>query len=75
MQSSPSCLFQGKITGRALPLTIILLLGPSLITAVFVCHLTSCGGLSENGLHWLLYMNTRLPVGGIAWEGLGGVAL
>ena len=33
-----------------------------------------CGGLNENGLQGLIYLNALSPVAGIVWEGLGGVA-
>ena len=29
---------------------------------------------AENGPHRLVYVNDCLPVGGIVWEGLGGVS-
>lgn len=35
----------------------------------------SCGGLNENGLYRLMYLNALSPVGELIWEGLGGVTL
>ena len=35
----------------------------------------SSGGLNERGLRRLRDLNTRFPVGGTVWGGLGGVAL
>jgi hypothetical protein len=32
-----------------------------------------CGGLNKNGPHRLTHVNPLSPVGGIIWEGLGGV--
>lgn len=34
-----------------------------------------CDSLSENGLHMLLSLTVRFPVGGNVWERLGDVAL
>lgn len=34
-----------------------------------------CGGLNKNGPNKLIGLNVWSPVGGIVWEGLGGVAL
>lgn len=34
-----------------------------------------CGGLNENGLHRLIYLNTWSPSYGTIWERLRGVAL
>lgn len=38
-------------------------------------YLPRCGGLHENHPQRLTYLNTCSPVGGTAWEGLGGMAL
>ena len=32
---------------------------------------TECGGLNENGLHGLIYLNAWFTVYGTVWEGLG----
>ena len=34
-----------------------------------------CSGLNKIDPYRLIYLNTYPPVGGIVWEGLGGVAL
>ena len=34
-----------------------------------------CGGLNENGLHRLIYLNAWSAVGRTVWEGLEGVVL
>ena len=34
-----------------------------------------CGGLNENGPHWLICLSAWSLAGGTVWEGLGGVVL
>jgi hypothetical protein len=34
-----------------------------------------CGGLNENGLHRLIFLNIWSPVSGTVWECLGGLTL
>jgi hypothetical protein len=34
-----------------------------------------CDSLNEDGSHRLIYLNTWSSVGGVVWEGLGGMAL
>ena len=40
-----------------------------------IAGIRECGGLSENGPHRLMYLNTWSSIGGTVWEGLVGVAL
>lgn len=41
----------------------------------WILELSSCRSLKENGPHSVIYLNTWFSVGGMAWEGVGGVSL
>lgn len=44
-------------------------------SSLIILLLTNRVGLNENGPQRLIYLNVCFPVGGIVWEGLGGMSL